>query len=158
MKLPVEFVNRVHRALELDTGSKFSSFAQNFFSSTEMSEVGLSESEIKKDRVTTQLLKLIPGPGLTSVLSSWGEGAKNKLQNILKEYEENKADIGRCKKPKQRIEVKPEAVPQREDTRRFSPDKASKANQELQNLYLLLAMGRRHSQGKEEGMRTSLLL
>ena len=49
----------------------------------------------------------------------------------------HKADIGRCKKEKHRIELKPEATPHREGARRMSPDKAAKANQEVQNLLAL---------------------
>ena len=41
-KLSAEFVNQVHRHLDLDTSSEFSSFAQNFLSSTEPSEIDLS--------------------------------------------------------------------------------------------------------------------
>ena len=45
-----------------------------------------------------------------------------------------KADIGRCKILKHRIELEPEAVRQRERARRMSPDKAAKTNLEVQNL------------------------
>ena len=65
-----------------------------------MSAVGLSECEIKR-RTDPQLLKTIAGHNLSSVLSSWGEGARDRLQDILSDYEDlfikNKADIGRCK-------------------------------------------------------------
>ena len=137
-KLSAEFVNQVHRDLDLDTSSEFSSFAQNFLSSTEPSEMGLSENE-KRKRTDPQLLKPIPGPDLSSVLSSWGEGARDKLASVLNEYDDlfmkNKSDIGRCKIAKHRIE--PEAIPHREGARRMSPDKAAKANQEVQNLLAL---------------------
>ena len=72
LKLSVEFVNQIHKDIDMDTSSEFSSFAQNFLSSTEPSEVGLSESE-KRKRTDPQLLKAIPGPDLSSVLSSWGK-------------------------------------------------------------------------------------
>ena len=49
----------------------------------------------------------------------------------------NKSDIGRCKIAKHRIELEPEAIPHREGARRMSPDKAAKANQEVQNLLAL---------------------
>ena len=49
----------------------------------------------------------------------------------------HKADIGRCKIAKHRIELEPEAIPHREGARRMSPDKAAKANQEVQNLLAL---------------------
>ena len=42
-KLSAEFVNQVHRDVDSDTSSVFISFAQNILSSTEMTEVGLSE-------------------------------------------------------------------------------------------------------------------
>ena len=139
-KLSAEFVNQVHRDLDLDTSSEFSSFAQNFLSSTELSEMGLSENE-KRKRTDPLLLKPIPGPDLSSVLSSWGEGARDKLASVLSEYDDlfmkNKSDIGRCKIAKHRIELEPEAIPHREGARRMSPDKAAKANQEVQNLLAL---------------------
>ena len=139
-KLSAEFVNQVHRDLDLDTSSEFSSFAQNFLSSTEPSEMGLSENE-KRKRTDPQLLKPIPGPDLSSVLSSWGEGARDKLASVLSEYDDlfmkNKSDIGRCKIAKHRIELEPDAIPHREGARRMSPDKAAKANQEVQNLLAL---------------------
>ena len=47
-KHSAEFVNQVHRDLDLDTSSEFSSFAQNFLSSTEPSKIDLSENEKRK--------------------------------------------------------------------------------------------------------------
>ena len=136
-KLTEEFVNRIHENVDLDTSSEYSSFAQNFLSSTEPSEIDLSESE-KRKRTDPQLLKAIPGPNFSSVLSSWGEEARDKLELILTEYEDlimkNKCDIGKCKIAKHSIELEPEAIPHREGARRMSPDKAAKANQEVQNL------------------------
>ena len=44
-KLAKEFVNRIHKDVDLDTSSEYSSFAQSFLSSTEPSEIGLSENE-----------------------------------------------------------------------------------------------------------------
>ena len=124
----------------MNTSSEFSSFAQNFLSSTEPSEVGLSENEGRK-RTHPQLLKTIPGPDISSNLSFWGEEARDKLGTILNEYEDlfmkNKSDIGRCKIAKDRIELEPEAVPHREGAGRMSPDKAVKANPEVQNLLAL---------------------
>ena len=55
-----------------DTSSELSSFAQNFLSSTEMSEKGLPENE-KRERSDPQLLTAIPGSDLFSVLSFWGK-------------------------------------------------------------------------------------
>ena len=78
-----EQVNRVYTDEWLsETSSEFSSFAQNFLYSTEMSEEGLSESE-KHARTDPQLLKPIPGPDLSSVHSSWGEGARDQLASVL---------------------------------------------------------------------------
>ena len=71
-KFSTEFVNQVHTDLDLNTSSEFSSFAQNFLSSTEPSEIDLSENQ-KRKRTDPQLLKPIPGPDLSSVLSSWGK-------------------------------------------------------------------------------------
>ena len=97
-KLSAEYVNQIRRNFDMDTSSEFSSFAQNFLSSTEPSEAGLSDNE-KRKRTDPQLLKAIPGPDLSSVLSSWREEARNKLETILNEYEDlfmkNKSDIGR---------------------------------------------------------------
>ena len=76
-KLSAEFVNQVHRDLDLDTSSEFSSFAQNFLSSTVPSDIDLSENG-KRKRTDPQLLKPIPGPDISSVLSSWGEEASVK--------------------------------------------------------------------------------
>ena len=105
-KLSAELVNQIHRNFDMDTSSEFSSFAQNFLSSTKPSEAGLSDNE-KRKRTDPQLLKAIPGPDLSSVLSSWGEEARNKLETILNEYEDlfmkNRSDIGRCKIAKHKI-------------------------------------------------------
>ena len=84
-KLTEEFVNRIHENVDLDTSSEYSSLARNFLSSTEPSEIDLSESE-KRKRTDPQLQKAIPGPNLSSVLSSWGEEARDKLELILTEY------------------------------------------------------------------------
>ena len=137
----LEQINKVHATdLLSDTSSEFSSFDQNFLSSTEISEEGLSENK-KHARTDPQLLKPIAGPDLSSVLSSWGEGARDQLASVLNEYDElfrkHKADIGRCQLAKHRIELEPEAIPHREGARLMSPDKAAKANQEVRNLLAL---------------------
>ena len=49
----------------------------------------------------------------------------------------HKADIGKCKIAKHKIEIEPNAEPHREGARRMSPDKAAKANQEVENLLAL---------------------
>ena len=142
-KPSVSFVQRVNNINIVDfsdTSTEFSSFAQNFLSSTEMSEEDLTENE-KRANTDPQLLKPIPGPNLSSVLSSWGEGARDQLAKILDEYDDlfmkHKADIGKCTIAKHRIELESEAIPHREGARRMSPDKAAKANQEVRNLLAL---------------------
>ena len=116
--LNAELVNKVEEELKLDdTTSEISSFSQNFLSSTEMSKVGLSETE-KLKRTDALLLKPTPGPDLSSVLF-WGKEATEKLSSIINEYEnlfmKNKPDIGRCQIAKYRIELEPIAIPHREE-------------------------------------------
>ena len=139
-KLSSEFVNQVHRDIGLGTSSEFISFAQNILSSSETSKIGLLKNE-KRKRTDPQLLMPIPCPDLSSVLSSWVEEARDKLDGILNEYEDLfmkiKSDRDRCKIAKHRIEEKPEAVTHREGARRISPEKVAKANQEVQNLLAL---------------------
>ena len=67
----VEQTNRIHAIDLSDTRSEFSSFAQNFLSSTEMSEEGMSENE-KHKRTDPQLPKPIFGPNLSSVFFGGG--------------------------------------------------------------------------------------
>ena len=92
-------------------------------------------------RTDPQLLKPITGPDLPSVLSFLRKRARDQLANVLNEYDDlfmkHKADIGRYKTAKHRIELEPEALPHREGARRMSPDKAAKANQEVRNLLVL---------------------
>ena len=136
----IEQVNNINIIDLDDTSSEFSSFAQNFLSPTELSEEEMSESE-KRAQTDPNLLKPIPGPDLSSVLSSWGEGARDQLAEVLNEYDDlfmkHKADIGKCAIAKHRIELEPQAIPHREGARRMSPDKAAKANQEVRNLLAL---------------------
>ena len=76
-----------------------------------------------------------------------------------------KANIGRCRLAKHRIEFEPEAVPHREGARRMTPDKEAKASQEVQ---IFLALGQIQPSYSpwastivmvnEEDWRTSLLL
>ena len=113
----MEHVNNIDVVNSSDTSTEFSSLAQNFLSSTEMSEEGLSENE-KRERTDPQLLKPIPGPDLSSDLPFWGEGARDQLAEVLIEYDDlfmkHKADIGRCTIAKHRIELEPEGIPHRE--------------------------------------------
>ena len=136
----IEQVNNINIVDLDDTSSEFSSFAQNFLSSTELSEEDMSENE-KRAQTDTNLLKSIPGPDMSSVLSFWGEGARDQLAEVLNEYDDlfmkHKADIRKCTIAKHRIELEPEAIPHREGARRMSPDKAAKANQEVRNLLAL---------------------
>ena len=64
----VEHVNNINVVDLSDTSTEFCSFAQNFLSSTDISEESLAEKE-KHARTDPQLLKPIPGPDLSSVLS-----------------------------------------------------------------------------------------
>ena len=93
----VEQINNIDAVDLSDTSSELSSFAQNFLSSTEMSEEGIPENK-KRERSDPQLLKAIPGSDLFSVPSFWGEGARDKLANVLNEYDDlfmkHKADTG----------------------------------------------------------------
>ena len=131
--------NNIINAVDLNESSyEFSSFAQHFVSSTELSEEELSKSE-KCERTDPQLLKPIPGPLLCFVFL--GEGSKRSTRNVVKEYNDlfmkHKADIGRCKITKHRIEFEPESIPHREGARRMTPDKPAKANQEVENCLVL---------------------
>ena len=74
-KLSAEVVYQVHRIFDLDWSSEFSSFAQNFLSSTEMSEIELSENE-KRKISDPQLLK--PSQALISRPSFLIEGGSGK--------------------------------------------------------------------------------
>ena len=136
---PFELVNQVQVAFD-DTSTEFSSFAQNFLSSSELSEEGLSEREKPKK---TDRLNCLNRPQVPTFLLSFLHGgeARDKLGSISIEYEDlfmkNKSDIGRCKIAKHRIELEPEAIPHREGARCMSPDKAAKANQEVRNLLAL---------------------
>ena len=126
-------------ASELNSSSEF-----DFLSSTDPSEAGLSEREIRK-RTDPDLLAPIPGPDfqLQEVKKLWGASACESLGNILNEFDDlfmkRKADIGCCTIAKHMIEVEPGAVPHREGAHRMSPEKAERANQEVRSL-LALAM------------------
>ena len=61
-KSPNDFVNRINSEIDLSSQSKFSSLSEfEFLSSTDPSEEGLSELEVRK-RTDTDLLAPIPGP------------------------------------------------------------------------------------------------
>ena len=140
---PNEFVNRVYSEMDLNSHSKCSSSSEfEFLSSTDPSEEGLSEREIRK-RTDPDLLAPIPGPEsqLEEVQKLWGKTARDSLNNILTEFDDlfmkHKADIGRCTIAKHPVELEPGATPHREGARRMSPDKAERANQEVRNLLAL---------------------
>ena len=112
-----------------------------FLSSTDPSEEGLSEREVRK-RTDPDLLAPIPGPEsqLEEVQKLWEQTARDSLDNILTEFDElmkHKADIGRCKIANHTVEVEPVATPPREGARRMSRKKAERANQEVRNLLAL---------------------
>ena len=137
------FVYKVCSEMNLSTASELSSSSEfEFLSSTDPSEAGLSEREIRK-RADPDLLSPIPGPDsqLQEVKKLWGASACESLHNILNEFDDlfmkRKADIGRCTIAKHTIEVEPEAVPHREGARRMSPEKAERANQEVRSLLAL---------------------
>ena len=140
---PNEFVNRVYSEMDLNSHSKCSSSSEfEFLSSTDPSEEGLSEREIRK-RTDPDLFALIPRPEsqLEEVQKLWGQFARDSLNNILTEFDDlflkHKADIGRCTIAKHPVELEPGATSHREGARRMSPDKAERANQEVRNLLAL---------------------
>ena len=137
------FVYKVYSEMNLFTASELTSSSEfEFLSSTDPSEAGLSEREIRK-RTDPDLLAPIPGPDsqLQEVKKLWGASARESLGNILNEFDDlfmkRKADIGRCTIAKHTIEVEPGAVPHREGARRMSPEKAERANQEVRSLLAL---------------------
>ena len=52
-------------------------------------------------------------------------------------FMKHKADLGRCKILEHFIDLEPEVIPHREGARRMTPDKASKANEEVRHLLAL---------------------
>ena len=78
----MEHVNNIDVVDLSDTSTEFRSFAQNFLSSIEKSEEGLSEIE-KREKTDPQLLKPIPGPDLSSVLPFSGRVQEINLQKTL---------------------------------------------------------------------------
>ena len=137
------FVHKIYSEVNLSTASELTSSSEfEFLSSTDPSEAGLSEREIRK-RTDPELMAPIPGPEsqLKAVKDLWGASACESLRNLLDEFDElfmkHKADIGRCTIAKHTVEVEPGAVPHREGARRMSPEKAERANQEVRNLLAL---------------------
>ena len=136
------FVCKVYSEMNLSASELTSSSEFEFLSSTDPSESGLSEREIRK-RTDPELMAPIPGPDsqLQEVKDLWGASACESLDRILNEFDDlfmkQKADIGRCTIAKHTVEVEPGAVPHREGARRMSPEKAERANQEVRNLLAL---------------------
>ena len=137
------FVSKVYSEMNLSTASELTSSSEfEFLSSTDPSESGLSEREIRK-RTDPELMAPIPGPDsqLQEVKDLWSASACESLGKILNEFDDlfmkHKADIGRCTIAKHTVEVEPGAVPHREGARRMSLEKADRANQEVRNLLAL---------------------
>ena len=128
--------------MNLSTESELISSSEfEFLSSTDPSEKGLLECEIR-ERTVPELMDPIPGPEfqLQEVEDLWGTSASESLGNILHDvFMKHKADIGLCSFAKHPVELEPGAIPHREGARRMSPEKAERANQEVRNL---LALGK----------------
>ena len=136
----LSFVNRVYEKMNYSTDSQLTSLSEfEFLSSTEPTEAGLSDREIRK-RTDPELMAPIPGPEsqLKEVQDLWDPAACSALENILTEFDDlfmkHKADIGRCTIAKHPVEVEPGDMP---GARRLSPEKAERANQEVRNLLAL---------------------
>ena len=139
----IVFVNKIYEEMNYDTDSQLTSSSESeFLSSTDPTEEGLSDREIRK-RTDPELMAPVQGPEsqLKEVQDLWGPKASASLESILTEFDDlfmkNKADIGRCTVAKHPVETEPGAVPHREGARRMSPEKAERANQEVRNLLAL---------------------
>ena len=138
------FVNTFYEEMNYDTDAQLTSSEFEFLSSTDPTEEGLSEREVRK-RTDPELMAPVQGPEskLKEVQNLWGPKASASLENILTEFDDlfmkHKADIGRYTIAKHPVELEPGAVPHREGARRMSPEKAERANQEVRNL---LALGK----------------
>ena len=137
------FVNKIYEEMISDTDSQLTSSSEiEFLSSTDPTEEGLSDREIRK-RTDLELMAPVQGPEsqLKEVQDLWGPKASASLENILTEFDDlfmkHKADIGRCTIAKHPVEVEPGAVPHREGARRMPSEKAERANQEVRNLLAL---------------------
>ena len=137
------FGNKTYEEMNYDTDSQLTSSSEfEFLSSSDPSEEGLSEREVRK-RTDPELMAPIQGPEsqLKEVQNLWGPKASASLENILTEFDDlfkkHKADFGRCTIAKHPVELEPDAVTHREGARRMSPEKAQRANQEVRNLLAL---------------------
>ena len=132
-------VYKIYEQMSFDSSSEDNSSSEfEFLSSTDPSELGLSEREVKK-RTDPALIALIPGPEtqLDEKRNLWGSTASDTLSSFLTEFDDlsmkYQADISQCKIVKHTVEVEPGVVPNREGARRMSPDKAERANQEVRD-------------------------
>ena len=128
--------------MNYDTDWQLTFSESEFLSSTDPTEEGLSDLEIRK-RTDPDLMAPVQGPEsqLKEVQDLWGPKASASLESILTEFDDlfkkHKADIGRCTIAKHPVEIEPRAVPHREGARRMSPEKAERSNQEVRNLLAL---------------------
>ena len=137
------FVNKIYEEISYDTDSQITSSSEfEFLSSTDPTEEGLSDREIRK-RTDPEFMAPIQGSEsqLKEVQDLWGPKASTSLKNVLTEFDDlfmkHKAEFGRCTIAKHPVEVEPGAVPHGDGARRMSPENAEPANQEVRNLLVL---------------------
>ena len=123
-----------------DAEAEFIDSSDEFWSGSECPLDDFSEFE-REQQLDPALLKPIPKPDLSDVKDNWGEKACEELESLMLEYDslfmKHKADLGRCKILEHFIDLEPDAIPHREGARRMTPDKASKANEEVRHLLAL---------------------
>ena len=88
-KSAANFVYKVHEEMIIDTSSEYTSSSEfKFLSSTDPSEPGLSEREVKK-RTDPALLAPISGPEaqLDEVRNLWGSTARDTLEKLPSEFD-----------------------------------------------------------------------
>ena len=136
-------VYKVYEQMNFDSSSGYSSSSEfEFLSSTDPSELGSSEPEIKR-RTDPALMAPIPGPEtqLDEVRNLWDSTASDTLSKLLSVFDDlfmkYKADIIKCKIDKHTVEIEPGAVPHSEGARIMSPDNAERANQVVRDLLAL---------------------
>ena len=112
-KSPNDFVNRLYTEIHLSSQSKFLSLSEfEFLPSTDPSEEGLSQREVRK-LTGLHLLAHISGPEsqLEDVQKLKGQTASGSLNNTLFEFDDifmkQKADSGCCKIAKYTVDVEP---------------------------------------------------
>ena len=85
------YVCKIYEQMNLDSSSEYSSSSEfEFLSSTDPSELGLSEREVKK-RTDPALMAPMPGSEaqLDEVCGLWGSAASETLSKLLNEFDEN---------------------------------------------------------------------